>query len=645
MVVLYVDSNAAARNARSAALQQQGWRVYDVATGAEASTWISQAGSLNLLITEAIFDANSSGFELRDQALKKFPDSTVIFTTRYDLAGFETQVGKTPVIIDKPLSAEELVAKIAAHLKPTSPVQQPPLLPPGTMLGNNQIIDRLYTEREAETYRAVQRAVQRQVAMVVLRPELLGKPEVLKEFKERERIKASVTHPRIAPLFEAGVENGWHYYTRELPQGRSLEQVQAEGTHLGERGLTDALFGVADAMNHVTEKGLHYRSLGARDIYLDPENQSSIVNIIRPALPTPRDQKSDVRALLAMFRPIVAEGKARGLLQSLTEEGHDWDGLLTAVTSLRGDMRDRSVIRKAEAAELIAPSNPKGSKASIILWLLGTVVLIGAAWLGGFAGKGYQPPPPRQIAEMIEIPAGEFAYQQGQRRMLPAFAISKYEVTVGEYAAFIEALKTAKPGQYDHPEQPSTKFDHIPENWKQFYAAAATGAEVNGQPVDLTSPMSRVDWWDAYAYAKWKGQRLPTEEEWERAARGTEGNLFPWGNEPDPAAANLGDDYRPTGTDGGKIDGFSLWAPVRKMSGDATANGIIGMAGNVEEWTSTWTIHPELPDVRVPIVRGGHFGLKSSTQLLTRRYLADSAAEDALARGFRTASDLPLPAP
>ena len=81
------------------------------------------------------------------------------------------------------------------------------------------------------------------------------------------------------------------------------------------------------------------------------------------------------------------------------------------------------------------------------------------------------------------------------------------------------------------------------------------------------------------------------------------------------------------------------------MTRDATPSGIIGMAGNVEEWTSTWTIHPELPDVRVPIVRGGHFGLKSSTQLLTRRYLADSAAEDALARGFRTASDLPVPAP
>jgi formylglycine-generating enzyme required for sulfatase activity len=164
---------------------------------------------------------------------------------------------------------------------------------------------------------------------------------------------------------------------------------------------------------------------------------------------------------------------------------------------------------------------------------------------------------------------------------------------------------------------------------------------VNGQAIDLDSPISRVDWWDAYAYAKWKGQRLPTELEWEKAARGPTGLVFPWGNDPSPAAANLGDDYDPKGLTGGATDGFSLWAPVRKIAKDVTATGVVGLAGNVEEWTSSWATHPELPDVRVPVVRGGHFGLKSSAQLLTRRYFADSASEDALARGFRTASDLP----
>lgn len=648
MVVLLVDSNAAARSARSAAMRQQGWHVFEADGATAAAEWLASADSLNLLVTEAVFDADSTGFDLRDAARKKFPAAHLIFTTRYDLTGFEQSVRDTPVLIDKPLAAEELVAKVASLIAASSavaaPVEGPPLLPPGTILGNNQIIDRLYVEREAETYRALQRAVQRQVAMVVLKPEFLARPEIVQEFKERERIKASVTHPRIAPLFEAGEEHGWHFYTREMPPGRSLEEIQAAGEHLGERAVAEVLHGIADAMTFSTERGYHHRSLGARDIYVDGENQSSIVNVIRPPAATPRDQKADVRALLAMVRPVVSEGKARGLLQALASEDLDWAGLLHDLNDLRDEMRDRSLMKKAVAAELIPPPSKTDARPNVMLWAVGSLVLIVAVWLGTRAGKGFTPPSAaaEKTSEMVWIPPGEFIYQQGQRRQQAGFAISKYEVTVGQYAAFLEALKA--PGidtkQFDHPDQPSSKLDHRPEDWKKYYAAAATGAAINGQALSLESPIARVDWWDAYAYAKWKGQRLPTEEEWEKAARGTNGNLFPWGAAFKPGASNLGDDYDPSDSaNGGSQDGFNLWAPVKALKGDVSEYGVVGMAGNVEEWTDTRATHPELPDLRVPVVRGGHFALKSNDQLLTRRYFAESAGEAALARGFRTASD------
>ncbi len=645
MVVLLVDSNGTARGARAAAMRQQGWQVSEADGAASATAWLAAAGSLNLLVSEAVFDASSTGFDLRDQTRKKFPAAHVIFTTRYNLEGFEQSVRTTPVIIDKPLTADELVAKISGVLAATNGgghMERPALLPPGTVLGNNQIIDRLYSEREAETYRALQRAVQRQVAMVVLKPEFLARPEVVQEFKERERIKASVTHPRIAPLFEAGEEGGWHYYTREMPPGRSLEELQTSGVLLSERALAEVLFGIADAMNFSTGRGYHHRSLGPRDIYVDGENHSSIVNIIRPPAPTARDQKADIRTLLSMFRPLVAEGKARGLLQSLAAEEHDWAGLLHEMSDLREEMRDRSVMRKAEEAELIAPVSTEASRPNVYVWALGAVVLIVAALLGAFAGKGYTPPPAAEKAsEMVWIPEGEFIYQQGQRRNQAGFAIGKYEVTIGQYAAFLEALKTEAPQRFDHPEQPAGKTSHEPEDWRKYYIAAATGAAINGQTLTLDSPIARVDWWDAFAYAKWKGQRLPTEEEWEKAARGVAGNIYPWSNDFKIDAANLGDDYEPQGAAGGSKDGYNLWAPVKSLMGDVTAAGVVGLAGNVEEWTSTWATHPELPDVRVPVVRGGHFALKSSGQLLTRRYFADSADAAALARGFRTASDTP----
>jgi formylglycine-generating enzyme required for sulfatase activity len=69
------------------------------------------------------------------------------------------------------------------------------------------------------------------------------------------------------------------------------------------------------------------------------------------------------------------------------------------------------------------------------------------------------------------------------------------------------------------------------------------------------------------------------------------------------------------------------------------------MAGNVSEWTASefkgepWPAHPDYPDLRIPVVRGGHFALKSSHDLLTARFFAESAEETTLARGFRTVSD------
>ncbi|WP_425510134.1 SUMF1/EgtB/PvdO family nonheme iron enzyme [Verrucomicrobium spinosum] len=90
---------------------------------------------------------------------------------------------------------------------------------------------------------------------------------------------------------------------------------------------------------------------------------------------------------------------------------------------------------------------------------------------------------------------------------------------------------------------------------------------------------------------------------------------------------------------GGDVDGYNYWAPVNKISKDVSPEGIVGMAGNVEEWTSTWSTHPDYPDLLVPVVRGGHFAQKTPSNVLSSRTYAQSASEATLARGFRTVSD------
>jgi formylglycine-generating enzyme required for sulfatase activity len=647
MTLLFVDSNAALRGARTTWLRDNlpGYTIVDFPGPSLAAAWIAKADSLDILVTEAIFPTQETGFALRDTARARFPQVRVLFSTRYDLTGFEDQIADGLLLKDGPYTPEKLLERVRALLtQPVESNEPPPVMVPGTVLGNYQVLERLYNEKEAETYRALQVTVQRPVALVLLKPEHLKKPDIVSKFKERERVKASLTHPRIAPLYEAGETNGWLFYTRELPRGRSLSEIELTDERLSERRLAEVLFGVAEAMQFATERGYHHRSISPRDIYIDAEHQASIVNFFRPSVAKKRDAKADVVAFLNLMRPVAADGKARGLLQTLTEANHDWNGLLNALDDVRDDMRERSIVRKIEAETL--PVNVNGQKPWWV-WMVIAVILVVVAGFGALMnGLSTTKANATMLpVQMVRIPAGIFIYQKNDKVRLPDFWISKNEVTIGQYAEFLKALKTAPAGAFDHSLQPKTKTSHEPVKWSQYYNAARSGTTFNGETITLNTPVSQVDWWDAYAFAQWKGQRLPTEQEWEKAARGEKGLLYPWGNQPNAKAANLGDDYNasPKG-EGGSIDGYNLWAPITRVTQDVSPYGVCDMAGNLSEWTAgetvsgEWPAHPDYIDIKVPVVRGGHFGLKSNDQLLTDRRFPESANEATLARGFRTAS-------
>ncbi len=641
MVILLVDGDAQTRTARAGALRAQGHEVMEASTAEEGVRWAQEASVVDLLVTEVILDDGANfGFDLSDAIRQKLPAMGTLYTTRYDLSGYEAELaGAVPV----PVTASEetfleLVRKAAPAASPENPppaAPAAPVLAPGTMLGHYQVMGCLYTEAEAETYHAIQYTVQRHVALVLLKPHLIGDEAVVKEFKDRERVKASISHSRIAPLYEAGEAGGLMYYTREMPMGRSLEQVVAAGEHFNERVIVDVLYRIADAMSYGTDRGYGYRPLSARDIYVDEESQASIVNIFRPAPTNPRDQHADVQSLLELLAPLATQGKARGLLQDLAEKPLDWAGLHARLDDIRSEMSERSLIRLAEVED-IAVAQPASRQ--WLIWVAAVVVLGVVAWLGGITGRELQTTKALVPLEMVAIPAGPFIYQnQKQKEPMEAFWISRHEVTIAQYAEFLEALKKSPDkAAFNDPAQPAKKNTHTPPDWDSYYAAASADGLFNNDHISLNSPVSRVDYWDAVAFAKWKQQRLPSEKEWEKAARGPQGNLYPWGNEPKPGAANLGDDYVPNGK-GGSSDGYNLWAPVDKLKGDVSFYGVWGMAGNVQEWTSTWAEHPELL-TRVPVLRGGHFGLKSGPEILTSRHFADTPEEATLARGFRTAS-------
>jgi formylglycine-generating enzyme required for sulfatase activity len=650
MILLFVDSNATLLESRAVFLREQlpGFTIVPLADADEAAAWIAKAEALDVLVTEAIFDAGHTGFALRDAARARFPHGRVLFTTRFDLSGFEEQLAGTTVLKDGPYPPEKLVQRVQALL--TAPVdasEPPPVMVPGTVLGSYQVLDRLYIENEAETYRAVQVSVQRPVALVLLKPEYLKKPEVVAKFKERIRVKASLTFARIAPLYEAGEANGWLFYTREIPRGRTLDEIKESGERLSERRVIEVLHGITEAMEHATSRGYHHRSLAPRDIYVDGEHQASITNIFRQATTAKRDAKADVKALLLLLKDVANEGKARGVLETLQNGQHDWSGLLDALDEIRDAMREHSIVKKIEAETLpatVARERPWW------LWLAAIAILIAAAFSGALTNGIVPSSKPKKAASTSvawrPIPAGTFEYQKNERVKLPDYWIRQTEVTIAQYAEFLTELKKGPVNRFDHPEQPKTKEGHTPPKWPAIHAAAQSGTSFNGEALSLDMPVTQVDWFDAYAFAKWRGERLPTEQEWEKAARGEKGLRYPWGNQPRPNAANLGDDYTTSANaKGGQVDGFNLTAAVTRNTQDVSPYGVQDMAGNVQEWTASenkdaaWPSHPEFPDVRVPVARGGHYGLKSNDQLLTARLFPESALETAPARGFRTVRD------
>jgi hypothetical protein len=217
----------------------------------------------------------------------------------------------------------------------------------------------------------------------------------------------------------------------------------------------------------------------------------------------------------------------------------------------------------------------------------------------------------------IGIPGGQFFYQDGQLIVLPQFDIDPTEVSIWQYAEFLAAAGDSR--EYDHPDQPADKSHHNPQ-WDRMYKAAVEQREIEGVEININFPAVFVDWFDAYAYAKWRGRRLPTEQEWEKGARGTGGQRYPWGSDDRSGAANV---YRG--------DPRQKWALPGSYPEDKSPYGVLDMAGNVSEWTSS------VDQSGNPIVRGGNFGNLSAN--VARRVTNQRSLTLSDRIGFRTVSD------
>jgi formylglycine-generating enzyme required for sulfatase activity len=209
---------------------------------------------------------------------------------------------------------------------------------------------------------------------------------------------------------------------------------------------------------------------------------------------------------------------------------------------------------------------------------------------------------PADIDEMVCVPAGPFLfgadpqqipflrfdssrYTPLQLAFTETFFIDRYPVTNADYDRFVETLEGGDAARHEHPDQPAGKI-HRRNTWDD----PRFGSE---------HPVTGIDWYDAYAYASWRGKALPTELEWEKACRGTDGRLFPWGDDWDPGRLHCAHrvferpferilDWRAELARFDRTFPATTTAPVHAHEADgASPFGVVDMLGNAWEYTCT----------------------------------------------------------
>ena len=511
--------------------------------------------------------------------------------------------------------------------------------------------------------------LKRKLAVKVLSPDVIASHSVLDRFRREAETVAQLSHPHIVKLHFIGQKDDLVYLVMEMIDGGSLaERLQREQA----LPIDDAarIFGeVASALAHAHKRGVVHRDIKPQNVLLDAESGRALVTdfgiartseggsltatgmvVGTPAYLSPEqvtgepsDHRADIYALGVMAYEMIAGrapftgptptavlmkrlgGPPEPLRSIRKDVPAGLEELVDAclATNPAERIQNASDIARAltghspvsgahtTSARPQLPKRPR-KKSNVATMALAAAIIMGAgvgAYLittsGGTAGPGSTVVAQPLDSGMVLIPAGTYTVgsdsgpdmvRPAHTVSLDAYGIESTEVTVANFNRYLQDRS-------------------LPAPWSSI--------------PDSTLPVTGVLYAEAMNYCAWRhppGGRLPREEEWEAAARGPGGRVYPWGNAWNPNAANAGS--RRAGP-----------APVGSYPEGRTPDGILDLIGNVWEWTaSPYRSYRDTASASsLYVIRGGGFNALERVSTATFRggMPAVTSRENLAATGFR----------
>jgi len=511
----------------------------------------------------------------------------------------------------------------------------PRLLGEGTMVGPYRIDGVLGEGGMSAVYAATDTTLGREVALKALHPFLLGDAGIGARFRREGRIGRGWSHPHVGSVFDVVDTGDVLALVMERIEGDTLTELIASwqgGLPLPE--MMQVAHGVVDALQAAHARGIVHRDVKPGNVMVevhDGQLRPRVIDfgIARVLEGTTYTLSGAVMGTCRYMAPEQVRGESVGPEADVYALG----AVLYEVATGRPPFSEENpfALMMAHATQPVPPPRthrpdlPEGLEALILEMMRKPAadrpgLDVVATRLEAIAPRSVRPrhvtggPGPNGHV-LQAIAGGPFAYGPTRRQVhLDPFAIDRFPVTNRQYQVFLQATGYT-------PDDPRSFLRH----WRR------------GPPkAQLDHPVVFVDHRDATAYAAWLGMRLPTEAEWEKAARGTDGRRYPWGRRhPTPERANYG--RRHDGT-----------TPVSAHPDGRSPYGVEDLAGNVWEWTADadaddFVTHGPITNPRRPVqahggaavVRGGCWWLDDPKSMRTTARQAYPRSERSHLIGFR----------